>query len=82
MLVTLKKPCWDCPGGAVVKNLSANAGHMGSVPGWGRFHMPLLKPMHPGAHAVTGEAPAVSSLLPTLERAYMQQQRLSAAPQN
>ena len=30
----------DFPGGPVVKNLPANAGDMGSVPGLGRFHMP------------------------------------------
>ena len=29
----------DFPGGAVVKNLPANAGDMGSSPGPGRFHM-------------------------------------------
>ena len=28
------------PGGPVVKNLSANAGNMGSIPGLGRSHMP------------------------------------------
>ena len=28
------------PGGAVVKNLPANAGDMGSSPGLGRSHMP------------------------------------------
>ena len=28
------------PGGAVVKNLSANAGDMGLSPGPGRSHMP------------------------------------------
>ena len=28
------------PGGAVVKNLPANAGHRGSSPGLGRSHMP------------------------------------------
>ena len=28
------------PGGAVVENLSANAGDMGSSPGLGRSHMP------------------------------------------
>ena len=28
------------PGGAVVKNLPANAGDTGSSPGAGRFHMP------------------------------------------
>ena len=29
----------DFPGGAVVKNLPANAGDMGSIPGPGRSHM-------------------------------------------
>ena len=31
---------WDFPGGAVVKNLPANAGDTGSIPGPGRSHMP------------------------------------------
>ena len=31
----------DFPGGAVVKNLPANAGDAGSSPGLGRSHMPL-----------------------------------------
>ena len=30
----------DFTGGPVVKNLPANAGHMGSVPDPGRSHMP------------------------------------------
>ena len=30
----------EFPGGSVVKNLPANAGDMGSIPGPGRFHMP------------------------------------------
>ena len=30
----------DFPGGTVVKNLTANAGDMGSNPGPGRRHMP------------------------------------------
>ena len=30
---------WDFPGGAVVKNLPANAGDTGSIPGLGRSHM-------------------------------------------
>ena len=30
----------DFPSGAVVKNLPANAGKMGSSPGQGRSHMP------------------------------------------
>ena len=31
---------WGFPGGAVVENLPANAGEMGSSPGLGRSHMP------------------------------------------
>ena len=31
---------WGFPGGTVVKNPPANAGHMGSIPGLGRSHMP------------------------------------------
>ena len=31
---------WDFPGGAVVKNPPANAGHTGSSPGPERSHMP------------------------------------------
>ena len=33
-------PKWDFPGGTVVKNLPANAGDMGLIPGPGRSHMP------------------------------------------
>ena len=33
-----KKLLWDFPGGAVVKNLPANAGDTGSIPGSGRSH--------------------------------------------
>ena len=29
----------DSPGGPVVKNLPANAGNMGAIPGSGRFYM-------------------------------------------
>ena len=35
-----KKPTWDFPGGAVVKNPPANAGDTGSSSGLGRSHMP------------------------------------------
>ena len=31
---------WDFPGGSVVKDPPANAGHTGSSPGLGRSHMP------------------------------------------
>ena len=34
------KVSWDFPGGAVVKNPSANAGDTGSSPGPGRSHIP------------------------------------------
>ena len=35
-----KTACWDFPGGAVVKNLPANAEDTGSSPCLGRSHMP------------------------------------------
>ena len=35
----LKKNFWGFPGGTVVKNPPANAGHTGSIPGPGRSHM-------------------------------------------
>ena len=50
----LKNINMDFPGGSVVKNLPANAGDTGSIPGPGRSHMPrsnkasepqLLKPV-------------------------------------
>ena len=36
-----KKKKQDFPGGPVVENPPANAGDTGSIPGPGRFHMPL-----------------------------------------
>ena len=36
----IKKMWQGFPGGAVVENLPANAGDMGSSPGLGRSHMP------------------------------------------
>ena len=36
----LKKKSWGFPGGSVVKNLLANTGDTGSIPGLGRLHMP------------------------------------------
>ena len=35
----IKTTIVDFPGGAVVKNLPANVGDMGSIPGPGRSHM-------------------------------------------
>ena len=37
--VIKKHTDWDFPSGAVVKNLPANVGDMGSSPGPGRSHM-------------------------------------------
>ena len=37
---SLKDGDWGFPGGAVVENLPANAGDVGSSPGLGRSHMP------------------------------------------
>ena len=31
---------WDFPGGPVVKNPPPNAGETGSIPDWGRSHVP------------------------------------------
>ena len=39
-MVKQKGPTWDFPGGAVVKNMPANAGDTGSSSGPGRSHMP------------------------------------------
>ena len=36
----LREQMWGFPGGAVLENLPANAGDMGSSPGPGRSHMP------------------------------------------
>ena len=38
--IPTKEYVWGFPGGAVVENLPANAGDMGSSPGLGRSHMP------------------------------------------
>ena len=38
-IVTKKKKFLDFPGGTVDKNLPANAGKMGLIPGLGRFHI-------------------------------------------
>ena len=46
----------DFPGGTVEKNPPANAGDMGSIPGWGRFPMPqgsqAPAPQLPEPHAL------------------------------
>ena len=35
----LKQEMWGFPGGSMVKNLPANAGDVGLIPGLGRSHM-------------------------------------------
>ena len=39
-LIALRMRTLDFPSSPVVKNLPANAGDMGSIPGLGRFHVP------------------------------------------
>ena len=39
-IIAIRSHGQDIPGGSVVKNLPANAGDTGSIPGPGRFHMP------------------------------------------
>ena len=34
--ILIHVPPQGCPGGSVVKNLPADAGDVGSIPGWGR----------------------------------------------
>ena len=76
--------CWNLglPGGPVVGNLLANAGDRGSVPGWGRFHMPwsnwahepqLLSPCTPRSHAPQQEKPRQwEAWAPQLEKTLVQ----------
>ena len=40
LFISCKNKIQGFPGGAVVENLPANAGHTGSSPGLGRSHMP------------------------------------------
>ena len=39
ILLKIKKEVSGFPGGSVLKNPLANAGDIGSIPGWGRSHM-------------------------------------------
>ena len=55
------------PGGPVVKNPSANAGHTGLIPGLGRSHMSQ------------GNSARVSQLMSLCSRALVQQRRPSTA---
>ena len=87
--MSLEEVVWDFLGGPVVKNPSASVGGTGSIPGLGRFHMPwgnwahvapLLKPSYSRAHALQQEKPPQwEARAPQLERAQVQQQRLSTA---
>ena len=79
-----KYTCRDFPGGAVVRNLPANAGDTGSSPGPGRSHMlqsnyacaPQLLSLHSRArepqllslHATTTEARAPRAHAPQQEK--------------
>ena len=69
----------DFPGRPVVKNLPANVGDMGSIPGPGRSHMPwsnqVSEPQLLSQCSATREYP----LLTTLKKAWVQQRRPSTA---
>ena len=76
----------DFPGGPVVKNPPANAEGMGSVPGWGRFHVlqsnqactPQLLSLHALEPVLCNEKPLQrKALIETRELS--QQQRPSTA---
>ena len=66
----------DFSGGPVVKNLPASAGDMGSIPGWGRFHLLGGKL---GPCFATREATQWEACMPQREKAHTQQQTPSTA---
>ena len=45
-MLSERKTYWNFPGGPLVKNLPANAGDTGSIPGLGRSHMPRSHKAH------------------------------------
>ena len=69
---SLKSRRGDFPGGAVVKNLPANAGDTGSSPGLGRSHMPrsyeACAPQLLSPHAATTEAHMTRARAPQQEK--------------
>ena len=67
----LKLLNWDFPGGAVVKNPLASAGHTGLIPGSGRSHMPQSNqaraPQLPNLHSRAREPQLLSPRATTTE---------------
>ena len=47
-----KRLIWDFPGGPAVKNLPANAGDTGSIPGWGTINKILHTARQQSPHAL------------------------------
>ena len=60
--IPYQQPVLDFFGGPVVKNLPANVGDMGSIPGLGRSHMPQGNEAH---------APQLLSLSTTATEAHL-----------
>ena len=58
----------DFPGGAVVKNLPANAGVTGSIPGPGRSHSRACEPQLLSPRATTTEAHVPRACAPQQEK--------------
>ena len=90
--MALKSWARGFPGGAVVKNLPANAGGTGSSPGLGRSHMPqsswAREPQLLSLRSATGEAATVRGprntmksgpRSPQLEKALAQKRRPNTA---
>ena len=70
------------PGGAVVKNLPANAGDTGSSPGQGISREPLLSPCATTTEAHTPRAHAPQQEKPLQQEARAPQRRVAPAHLN
>ena len=77
-----KRLVGDLPGHPVFKNLPANVGDKGSIPGPGRSHMPWNNQVSAAQLLSKGSATRKDSLLTTLKKAWMQQRRPSEATNN
>ena len=77
-----KRLVGDLPGHPVFKNLPANVGDKGSIPGPGRSHMPWNNQVSAAQLLSKSSATRKDSLLTTLKKAWVQQRRPSEATNN
>ena len=68
IIIFVKAPLQDFPGGAAVKNPCANTGDTGSSPVPGRSHMPWSKPQLLSPRATTIEARMPRARAPQQEK--------------